>query len=418
MRQSQLFTKTSKTSPKDEEAVNAQLLIRAGFIRKSSAGVYAYLPLGLRVIEKINNIIREEMNALGAQELLMPSLIAKDYWEKSGRWNTNVMFKVNQQPTTNNQQLPDFGLGWTHEEVITHIAANFISSYQDLPLGVYQIQTKFRAEARAKSGLLRGREFLMKDLYSFNADKADLDRYYEEVIKAYEKILKRMGLEAKVTEASGGPFTKEYTHEFQVLNPAGEDTVFYCEKCDSSQNKEISKVKQGDKCPKCSGRVQESSGIEVANVFKLGTRYSEPFDLKYRDKNGDSKLVVMGSYGIGPSRLMGTLVEVFHDDAGMIWPETVAPYQVHLLDLHPHIPKVRNAASKFYEDLKKANVEVLYDDREKGAPGEKFADADLLGIPYRAVVSEKTGSKIEIKRRDQAKTKLVTLQELIRIMRY
>jgi len=409
MRQSQLFTKTSKTAPKDEEAVNAQLLIRAGFIRKLSAGVYSYLPLGWRVIEKINQIIREEMNAIGAQELLMPSLISKEYWEKSGRWGTKVGYEF-KAPTGE-----EFGLGWTHEEVITHIATNFISSYQDLPLGVYQIQTKFRAEARDKSGLLRGREFLMKDLYSFHDDKEDLNNYYDEVIKAYQKILKRVNLKARVTEASGGPFTKEYTHEFQVLNPAGEDKVFYCDKCDFSQNKEIAKVKQGDKCPKCGGAVQESAGIEVANVFKLGTRYSEPFDLKYRDKNGDSKLAVMGSYGIGPSRLMGTLVEVFYDKDGIIWPDQVTPFKVHIINLQPQVSKVKSAAEKTYEGLKKSGIEVLYDDREKATPGEKFADADLIGIPYRAVVSEKTGSKIEIKRRDQKQTKLVTVEELVKL---
>lgn len=436
MRQSELFTKTSKTSPKDEEAINAKLLIRAGFIRKSSAGVYSYLPLGWRVIEKINGIIREEMNAIGAQELLMPALVHKEYWEKSGRWDSDVMFKIAQSPITNHQS-PELGLGWTHEEVITHIATNFINSYQDLPLGVYQIQTKFRAEPRAKNGLLRGREFSMKDLYSFNADKADLDSYYKEVIKAYEKILKRLGLKFRIVEASGGQFTKEYTHEFQVLNPAGEDTIFYCTKCDFSQNKEISKVKAGDKCPKCSGTIEESAGIEVANVFKLGTRYSEPFDLTYTDVQGKKHLVVMGSYGIGPSRLMGTLVEVFHDEKGIIWPEAVAPFQVHLIYLPSDRNNVKKTADKIYNDLspfgrslmpaadlpkgsaegrQKTGVQVLYDDREKATPGEKFADADLIGIPYRAVVSEKTVPKIEIKRRNQNQIRLISPHELISLI--
>ena len=411
MKQSELFTKTSKTAPRDEEAINAQLLIKGGFVRKLSAGVYSYLPLGWRVIENINKIIREEMNALGAQELLMPALVAKEYWQKSGRWGTKVGYEF-KAPTGE-----EIGLGWTHEEVVTHIATNFISSYQDLPLGVYQIQTKFRAEPRAKSGLLRGREFLMKDLYSFNLDKADLDRYYKGVIKAYQKILKRLNLEAKIVEASGGEFTKEYTHELQVLNPAGEDTVFYCEQCDFAQNKEIAKVKDGDKCPRCSERIKESAGIEVANVFKLGTRYSEAFDLKYTDKTGGSKHVVMGSYGIGPSRLMGTLVEVHHDESGIVWPEAAAPFKVHLLDLHSNIVHVRSEADKLYERLQKAGLEVLYDDREKATPGEKFADADLIGIPYRLIASEratpKTGNKFEFKKRREKETKLVKGEEII-----
>lgn len=399
MLQSRFFTKTQKSFPKDEEAVNARYLIKAGYIRKMSAGVYAYLPLAWRVLEKINNIIREEMNAIGGEELLMNALVAKEYWDKSGRWGTEVMYKL-KSPAGD-----EFGLGWTHEEVITAIAAHFINSYKDLPLAVYQIQTKFRAEPRAKNGLLRGREFLMKDLYSFHADKKDLDRYYEEVIKAYGKILKRLSLKYRVTEASGGAFTKEYTHEFQVLNPAGEDIVFYCFKCDFSQNKEVAKVKSGVACPKCGGEIKESNGIEVANVFKLGTRYSEAYDLRFADEKGGKPHVVMGSYGIGPTRLLATLVEEYHDDKGMIWPESVAPYRLHLLS-------IQKSADKIYTQLQKAGVEVLYDDRDISA-GEKLVDADLLGMPWRAIVSTKTGAKIELKRRDEKKVELTTVSELI-----
>src|SRR3989338_5496679 len=305
MKQSQLFTKTSKTFPRDEEAINARLLIKAGFIRKFSAGVYAYLPLGWRVLGKINNIIRQEMNALGAEELLMPSLVAKEYWEKSGRWDTDIVYKIGSR--SKNIEISsagggsafggkyrntesEYGLGWTHEEAITHIATDFIHSYKDLPLGAYQIQTKFRNEPRAKNGLLRCREFLMKDLYSFHAGKEDLDNYYQKVITAYKKIIKRLSLDAKITEAAGGAFTKEYTHEFQVLSPAGEDTVFHCAQCDFSQNKEIvdtSKYRNVEmlKCPRCGGEIKESRGIEVANVFKLCTRYSDAYGLKFRDKD-------------------------------------------------------------------------------------------------------------------------------------
>lgn len=400
MRQSRLFTKTQKTSPKDEEATNAKLLIRGGYIRKMSAGVYSYLPLVLRVLDKINSIIREEMNAIGAEELLMPALVAKEYWEKSRRWHTDVAYEF-KSPFGE-----EFALGWTHEEVISAVATHFINSYKDLPLGVYQIQTKFRAEPRAKSGLLRGREFLMKDLYSFHASKEDLDDYYQKVIVAYQKILKRLQLKARLTEASGGAFTKEYTHEFQVLSPVGEDTVIYCTNCDFSQNKEIAIVRGGNRCPKCEGEVKESPGIEVANVFKLGTRYSEPFDLKFTDEKGNKQPVIMGSYGIGPTRILATLVEVYNDEKGIIWPESASPYKVHLLSIN-------KSADKIYRQLKKAGVEVLYDDRDVSA-GEKFADADLLGISWRAVVSPKTGAKIELKKRDSSKTQLIGIRELLK----
>lgn len=400
MRQSKLFTKTSKTPPKGEEATNAKLLTRGGFVQKMSAGVYSILPLGWRVLGKINNIIREEMNAIGAQEMLMQALVAKEYWEKSKRWHTDVAYEF-KSPFGE-----EFALGWTHEEVITAIATHFINSYKDLPLSAYQIQTKFRAEPRAKSGLLRGREFMMKDLYSFHATKEDLAEYYQKVIGAYQKILKRLSLKAKLTEASGGAFTKEYTHEFQVISPVGEDTIIYCEKCDFAQNKEIAIVRGGNRCPKCGSDVKEATAIEVANVFKLGTRYSDAFDLKFTDEKGKKHPVIMGSYGIGPTRIMGTLVEVFNDERGIIWPESVSPYKVHLLGIN-------KSAEKVHMQLHKAGVEVLYDDREVSA-GEKFADADLLGITWRAVVSEKTGAKIELKKRDSKSVNLITLAELLK----
>ncbi len=407
MRQSELFSKTQKTFPKDEEAVNAKLLIRAGYIRKMSAGVFSFLPLGLRVLNKINQIIREEMNAIGGQEMLMQALVAKEYWEKSKRWHTDVAYEF-KSPFGE-----EFALGWTHEEVISAIAAHFINSYKDLPLSVYQIQTKFRAEPRAKSGLLRGREFMMKDLYSFHTTKEDLDDYYQKAIGAYKKILKRLSLDAKLVEASGGAFTKEYTHEFQVLSPVGEDTIMHCVACDYAQNKEIALVRGGQRCPKCGSDVKESSGIEVANVFKLGTRYSDAFDLKYTDEKGKKQPVIMGSYGIGPTRILATLVEVYNDERGIIWPESVAPYKVHLLSINKSADKVYNQLKKALPAGRQAALEVLYDDRDVSA-GEKFADADLLGITWRAVVSEKTGAKIELKKRDSKTIKLVTLEELLK----
>jgi prolyl-tRNA synthetase len=385
MKQSQLFTKTEKNFPKDEESVNAKYLIRAGFISKASAGVYSFLPLGLRVLNKINQIIREEMNEIGGQEVLFPSLIAKKYWQKSGRWNVPVMYKLK-------VQRDEFGLGWTHEEIAADLADHFIRSEKDLPQAVYQIQNKFRLEPRARSGLLRTREFLMKDLYSFHKTEDDLEKFYKTAEKAYLKIFKRLSLPVKVVEASGGDFTKQYTHEFQTLVDSGEDTVFYCSKCKFAQNKEVAKVKAGAKCPDCKCVIEESRAIEVGNIFRLGNRFSPWY---------------MGSYGIGPSRSMAALVEVSHDDKGVIWPEAVAPYQVHLLELG------KISASKIYEKLKDKGIEVLYDDRPI-SPGEKFADADLIGIPYRLVVSERNAKKVEVKARGAKKTKLLTEKELIK----
>ncbi len=407
---SQLFSKTTKAFPKDEEAVNAKYLLRGGFIRKMSAGVFTFLPLGFRVLQKVVNIVREEMNAIGAEELLMNALVAKEYWEKSKRWDVDVIYKLKTQAGE------EFGLGWTHEEVITAIAQHFIQSYKDLPKAVYQIQTKFRSEPRAKNGLLRGREFMMKDLYSFHADKAGLDAYYATVIKAYEKIMKRIGLQYVIAEAAGGAFTNEYTHEFQVLASSGEDTVYYCEKCHYAQNKEIANpamVAPDGKCPKCSGKIMSGNAIEVANVFRLGTRYADAFGVKFLDKDGASKPVIMGSYGIGPSRIVATVVEVSHDDRGIIWPKSIAPFDVHLVLLGDGA-KERAAAKKLYADLMKRGVEVLFDDRAVSA-GEKFADADLIGAPLRVLVSAKTvaAKKVEVKERASGKVKLISATKLL-----
>ncbi|MBI2604259.1 MAG: hypothetical protein HYW56_01830 [Candidatus Harrisonbacteria bacterium] len=411
---SQLFSKTTKAFPKDEEAVNAKYLLRGGFIRKMSAGVFTFLPLGFRVLQKVVNIVREEMNAIGAEELLMNALVAKEYWTKTGRWDVDVVYKLK------NQAGEEFGLGWTHEEVITAIAQHFIQSYKDLPKAVYQIQTKFRSEPRAKNGLLRGREFMMKDLYSFHADKADLDAYYATVIKAYEKIMKRIGLQYVIAEATGGAFTKEYTHEFQVLGSSGEDTVYYCEKCRYAQNKEVASpdmISSAGKCPKCGGKILSGSAIEVANVFRLGTRYSDAYGVKFLDKDGTSKPVVMGSYGIGPSRIVATVVEVSHDERGIIWPKSIAPFAAHLVLLGDG-KKEAAAAKKLYADLMKRGVEVLFDNRDVSA-GEKFADADLLGVPLRIVVSAKTvaAKRVEVKERASGKAKLVSVSVFMKTMR-
>ena len=407
MRLTELFTKTLREAPADEEAINAKLLIRGGFVFKNSAGVYSFLPLGWRVLNKIANIIREEINAIGGQELFMPALVEKKYMEPTGRWDLDVGYFAKSK----NEKESEFVLGWSHEEVLTAIAAKFISSYKDLPFSAYQIQTKFRHEARAKSGLLRGREFMMKDLYSFHADEKDLNGYYEKAAEAYHKIFDRCGLKAIYTLAAGGVFTDKFTHEFQVVADIGEDTIYVCNKCEYAENKEITKLKDGDKCPKCGNNVFEKKSIEVGNIFDQGTKYSEALGLEFTDEKGNKKPVIMGAYGIGLSRVMATAVEVHHDDKGIIWPENIAPFKVHLIVLDGK----NKEADKIYDDLNKNNVEVLYDDCEEKTPGEKFADADLVGCPIRLVVSKKTLEKdsIELKSRNKKEFELVELTKVL-----
>ncbi|MCL5733473.1 MAG: His/Gly/Thr/Pro-type tRNA ligase C-terminal domain-containing protein [Patescibacteria group bacterium] len=408
MRQSELFVKSQREFPKDEVSLNAQLLIRAGFVDKLMAGVYTFLPLGLKVFKKIENIIREEMVSLGGQEILMPTLQPKENWQTTGRWETyDSLFKF-----ASFFYKTEYALGPTHEEIVSPLMKKFILSYKDLPRYVFQIQNKFRDEARAKSGLLRGKEFFMKDLYSFHADEKDLDEYYEKVKQSYINIFKKVGLGdlTYLTLASGGSFSK-YSHEFQTLTPAGEDVVHICDKCHSAVNEEI--IKDYPVCPVCGGKYSKTEkAIEVGNIFKLGTKYSRPFKLTYKNEKGEEKEVIMGCYGIGINRLIGALAEVFHDDKGIIWPENVAPFKAHLLELDP---TAGGLAEKIYEKLKKAGIEVLYDDRKISA-GQKFTEADLMGIPWRLVVSKKTGSKIEIKNRAKNKADLINISELIKLL--
>ncbi len=409
MRQTELFTKTTKNIPSDEKSVNARLLIKGGFIDKTMAGVYTYLPLGWKVIYKISNIIREEMDAMGAQEILMPALAPKENWKQTGRWEGfDVLFKLEGAGGSK------YALGATHEEIITPLAKKFIESYKDLPFAAYQIQTKFRNEPRAKSGVLRGREFIMKDLYSFHINEDDLESYYKKVDVAYKKIYKRLELGEKTyfTFATGGAFSK-YSHEYQTITANGEDIIFICEECNVGLNKELVKKDADKKCPLCGNKkLKQEKAIEVGNIFKLKTKFSEAFDLTYKDKNGKDNPVIMGCYGIGISRLLGALVEIFNDERGIIWPEEVAPFKVHLLSLG-NDKKVIKAADKLYKDLEKAGVEVLYDDREESA-GAKFADADLIGLPIRLVVSEKTLAKdsVEVKKRSEKDIKLIKMNKV------
>ncbi len=388
---------------KDEVSTNAQLLIRAGFIDKEMAGVYTILPLGLRVMNKIENIIREEINAISGQEIFMPTMQPKENWLKTGRWDTmDDLYKVKDASGR------EAALGPTHEEVVVPLMQRFINSYKDLPFAVYQFQNKFRMELRAKSGILRGREFIMKDLYSFHLSEEDLDAYYEKSKAAYFKIFERTGLKdvTHLTFASGGSFSK-YSHEFQAITEAGEDIIFVCSKCGLAINKEIKA--EVSECPVCQNtKFSEEKAIEVGNIFKLMNKYTTPFNLTVKDEKGETKEILMGCYGIGLGRLMGTVVEVHHDDKGMIWPEAVAPFQVHLLSLNQN-----EKATEIYEVMTNAGIEVLLDDRDANA-GVKFADADLIGLPYQMIVSEKNSrdSQVEIKNRKSGAIEHISLDSL------
>ena len=419
MLQSKLFTKVRKQVSKDEKSINGILLEKAGFVHKEMAGVYTFLPLGLRVITKIENIIREEMNKISGQEVLMTIFQPKKIWEETGRWSgeigKQVMYKC--------EGSKEIGLGPTHEEMLTNIIRSYINSFEDLPVHIYQIQTKFRKEARARSGILRGREFKMKDLYSFHTSESDFKKYYEKAKKSYTKIFNNCGVKAIITEASGHGFTKNFTHEFQVIADVGEDKIVYCPKLDFSQNKEISKLKAGDKCPVCGAKLKEDKSIEAGNIFPLGIKYSKAMNALFTDKDGKKKLIIMGCYGIGISRLMGTIVEIHHDEKGIIWPSTVAPFDIHLISLKSSDEKVNKKikinSEKLYKELKEEGKEVLYDDRENKSAGEKFADADLIGIPYRLVVSEKTlrNDSIEVKKRNENKLKLVKIKQIYKFFK-
>jgi prolyl-tRNA synthetase len=403
MKQTQLFTRTIKELPKDETSYNAQVLIRAGFIDKSAAGIYSFLPLGWRVLRKIKEIIRQEMEAISGQEINMSALAPKENWQATGRWeNLDILFRISGLDNK------EYALNPTHEEVVTPLAKKFIFSYRELPFSVFQIQTKFRNEKRAKAGLLRGREFLMKDLYSFHSNQKSLDDYYEIVINAYHRIFDRCGLGKKtyLTYASGGSFSK-YSYEFQTLTPAGEDLIYICPNCKVAVNKEI--ISKQDSCPLC-GRKKliKERAVEVGNIFKLGTKFSQPFDLNFQDKDGSRKLVIMGCYGIGLSRILGTVVEIFHDKDGIIWPKNIAPFKVHLLSLNE-----KEIADKVYQDIFSSGIEVLYDDRDLSA-GEKFVDSDLIGCPYRLVISKKSlaSGGAELKRRDSKKSEIIELGKI------
>ncbi len=408
MRLSKNFTRTIKQAPADEVARNAQLLIRAGYVHKTMAGVYSFLPLGLKVVENIKQIVREEMNKIDSQELVMSTLQRKDLWQETGRWSdelVDVWFKSHLQDGT------EVGFGWTHEEPIVDLLRNYLKSYKDLPISVYQFQNKLRNELRAKSGIMRGREFVMKDMYSVHASKEDLDKYYNAAIEAYKRCYDRFGIgdETYVTFASGGAFTK-FSHEFQTICDAGEDYIYLHRGKNIAVNEEVL-----DEAVKELGinrsELERVKTAEVGNIFNFGTQKSEEMRLVFTDAEGVEQYAYMGSYGIGITRVMGVIVEKFADDKGLVWPENIAPAKVYLVQIGS---QSRSAADELYQKLQSAGVETIYDDRDE-RPGVKFADAELLGIPYRVTVSDRLldDGKWEVSTRQTGEQRLLTADELL-----
>ncbi len=395
MKYSQVFPKTLREAPKDAMTTNHKLLVRAGFIDQLMAGSWTLLPLGWKVVQNISQIIREELNTIGAQEMLMPLLHPKEIWNQTGRWESadEVMYKLK------DTRDKEFALSFTHEEIVMHLMTKFIQSYKDLPLSVYHFSTKFRNELRSQGGILRGREFLMKDAYTMHTSEEDLMMWYEKYKQAYLKIFERIGLHVYVTEASGGVFTNKHTHEFQVAAEAGEDTIYIKPGTHEGYNKEVFEGNEKD--------YEVIRSIEVGNIFPLGTMYAEKMGGLFTDADGTKKPIWFGSYGIGTTRLMGTLVEVFHDDRGIIWPEAVAPFRVQLVDI-----RASERAKVVYETLVDRGVSVLWDDTDRSA-GEKLADADLLGMPHRIVVSAKNGEDVEYKKRLSEQVERLSLDQLL-----
>lgn len=409
MRLTNLFTKTSKDSPADEVSKNAQLLIKAGFVYKEMAGVYAYLPLGLRVIEKIKQVVREEMNAINSQEIIMTGLQRKEIWEQTGRWDDTVVdiwFKTKLKDDT------EVGLGWSHEEPIVEMLKQYVKSYKDLPISVYQFQTKMRNELRAKSGIMRGREFVMKDMYSLHTSAEDLDNYYNQVIDAYKRVYDRLGIgsDTYVTFASGGAFTK-FSHEFQTICDAGEDVIYLHRGRNIAINEEVL-----DDATKELGVSREEleavKTAEVGNIFNFGSQKTDDMGLKFTDASGQQASIYLGSYGIGITRAMGVVVEKLSDEKGIIWPESIAPAKVYLIGIGSD--ESIKKADELYKDLSDRGVEVIYDDRDL-RPGQKFADAELMGIPYRITVSDRllADNNFELTVRSSGETSILTRDALL-----
>lgn len=416
MRQSEIFSKTRKEAPKDELSKNGSLLVRGGFINKEMAGVYSYLPLGLLVLRKIENIIRKEINSIGGQEVWLSTLQDPTIWKKTGRWEDGVVDNWFKTELKNGTTL---GIANTHEEPLTEMLKGHINSYKDLPVFIYQFQTKFRNELRAKSGILRGREFLMKDLYSFSRNEAEFKEFYEKCAESYLRIFSAVGIGHVTfrTVAAGGSFTSGFTDEFQTITDAGEDIIYVDQKKKIALNKEVYTDENIKKFGLKKSDLVEKKAIEVGNIFPLGTRYTEALGLRFKDEKGVETPIVMGSYGIGLGRLMGTVVEVLSDEKGIVWPESIAPFQIHLIEIAGKGEKVTAEALKVLKEFENNGFEVLHDDRKVSA-GEKLSDSDLLGIPWRIVISEKmlAENKLELKNRKSGEIKITNLSEVIKMI--
>lgn len=412
MKQSMMFIPTLKDAPKDAEVMSHKLLTRAGLVRQVAAGVYAYLPLGYKVLKKIENIVRREMDALGCSELLLPALAPSDLWEESGRWGVYGPELMRLKDRKNR----DFLLGPTHEEVITFVARDYINSYKKLPLAIYQIQTKFRDEMRPRFALMRGREFSMKDLYTFHTNEEDLDYWYKLVWDAYKRIFASCGLEVKVVDSDTGQIGGKQAHEFMVMSEVGEDTITYCNKCEYGSNIEFSGLEEGDNCPHCDGTIEIAKGIEVGNIFKLGTKYSDSMNAKFVDKDGKTKSAIMGCYGLGVSRTLMAVVEQNSSDNGIVWPEEIKPFDFHIITVDHKNDEQVEVSNKIYEELKQFS-DCLIDDRPERA-GVKFKDADLIGVPVRITVGRdlKEGL-VEVNFRNENKVVKVKVDEVIELLK-
>jgi prolyl-tRNA synthetase len=416
MYQSQLFTKTAREAPADEVAKNAQLLLRAGYVFKEMGGVYTYLPLGLRVLNKIANIIREEMNAMNAQEVLMPALQIKERYEATGRWSDEVVDNWFKTKLANGTEL---GLGFSHEENLAPIVKHFLTSYKELPFSIYQIQTKFRNELRSKSGLMRGREFLMKDMYSFALTEEQHQEIYARAQQAYTNVFQRVGIGERtfMTFASGGSFSK-YSHEFQTLSDAGEDTIYLSRTKNIAINKEVYNEETLQELGVSTSELEEVKAIEVGNIFSLGTKFSAPFSVQVQNEKGVSQTVIMGCYGIGVSRIMGTIAELLSDERGLVWPENIAPFSVHIVAIcKTDDSPVYAEARSLYTQLTEMGIECLFDDRIQQSTGARLGDADLLGIPHRIVISERTleSNSLEYKKRSENDVKMMSRTEFVQL---
>ena len=410
MKQSLLFVPTLKDAPKDADVKSHKLLTRAGLIKQVAAGVYTYLPLGYKVIRKIEDIIREELENIGASELLMPALQPKTLWDESGRWDKYGPELMRLKDRKDR----DFCLGPTHEEIITQVVRDYINSYKKLPLALFQIQTKFRDEMRPRFGLMRGREFIMKDAYTFSDTDEDLDKWYKLFSDAYTKIFKRCGLETKIVSSDTGQIGGDEADEFMVMSEVGEDTITFCQSCSYAANQEHSGLKKGDVCPDCGGTIDEAKGIEVGNIFKLGTKYSESMNAKFIDREGKQKAAIMGCYGIGISRTLMASVEQHSSDDGIIWPDEIAPFKVHVIPVNTKDEGQVELATKIYQELKSKGISVLLDDRNERA-GSKFKDADLIGLPFRVVVGKRAAEGIvEFSNRKKGTKEDLTVEEVFK----